>query len=276
VAEEGLFGDAKTVLFQSDHVTVSQRAMLGERFEGIDWQPATHLVTEYVGSKEGGEIAKIRAAQAITDEVFTYLLDFLAPGMTEKDVAAEIVYQHLKRGASTMSFDPIVAGGPNGSLPHARPSSRPLAEGELVVIDMGCFLDGYASDMTRTVALGDPGDEARRGYEVVLRAQEKAIAAAHAGMTGKELDAVARAVIDEAGLGDYFSHGLGHGLGLQIHEWPRLSYHVEHDLPPGACVTVEPGVYVPEQYGVRIEDILALTPDGCENLTNSPKHLISL
>ena len=123
--EEGLFGDARTVLFQADHVTVSARSMLGERFEGIEWQPVTRLVTEHVGSKAGGEIAKIRAAQAITDEVFTYLLDFIEPGMTEKDVAAEIIYQHLKRGAETMSFDPIVAGGPNGSLPHARPSSRP-------------------------------------------------------------------------------------------------------------------------------------------------------
>jgi Xaa-Pro aminopeptidase len=139
---------------------------------------------------------------------------------------------------------------------------------------MGCKLDGYASDMTRTVALGPPGDEVRTGYDTVLRAQEQALDAAKAGMTGSELDEVAREVIEEAGMGPYFSHGLGHGIGLQVHEWPRVSKTVDYELPAGACVTIEPGVYIPEQgYGVRIEDIVVLREEGCENLTTSPKEL---
>jgi Xaa-Pro aminopeptidase len=264
------------VLYQSDHLTVDQLDVLHETFPDIEWQGVTDFVTEQVAAKDEQEVERIRAAQAITDDVFDYLCDFIEAGMSEKEVAAEIVYQHLKRGADKMSFDPIVAAGPNGSLPHARPSSREIQEGELVVIDMGCFLNGYASDMTRTVAVGDPGEDARRGYEIVLDAQRRAIAAARAGMTGKELDQVARDIIEKADMGDYFSHGLGHGLGLQIHEWPKLSYHVEHTLPEGAAVTIEPGVYVPEAYGVRIEDILVLEEEGSTNLTRSPKELIVL
>jgi Xaa-Pro aminopeptidase len=144
------------------------------------------------------------------------------------------------------------------------------------VIDMGCFVDGYASDMTRTVAIGEPSEDAHRGYQVVLEAQQAALDTAHAGMTGKELDTVARQVIEEAGLGDYFSHSLGHGVGLQVHEWPRLSQHVEHELPLNTVVTIEPGVYVPEQFGVRIEDLVVIREDGIENLTASPKELIQV
>jgi len=147
----------------------------------------------------------------------------------------------------------------------------------MVVVDMGGVRDGYASDMTRTPALGAPGAAARRGYDAVRRALEAALDAAQAGMTGKELDAVARDVLEEADLGDYFSHGLGHGLGLQVHEWPRVSRTAEYELPAGACVTIEPGVYVPEEnYGVRIEDIVVLRDGGCENLTRSPKELLML
>jgi len=146
----------------------------------------------------------------------------------------------------------------------------------MVVIDMGGVVDGYASDMTRTIAVGHADDEARAHYGVVLDAQERAIAAAHASMTGKELDAVARSVIENAGLGAYFSHGLGHGIGLQTHEWPRLSQRVEHTLPEGTTVTIEPGVYVREQHGIRIEDIVVLRAGGCENLTTAPKELMVL
>jgi Xaa-Pro aminopeptidase len=192
----------------------------------------------------------------------------------EKEIAAEITYQHLKRGAEKMSFDPIVASGPNGARPHARPTDRKLRSGELVVLDMGCFRDGYASDMTRTVAIGDPPESARRGYEVVREAQQRALDAARAGLTGKELDGTAREVVEEAGLGDQFSHGLGHGIGLEVHEWPRVSKTVDTELPRGACVTIEPGVYDPRNgFGVRIEDIIVLRSEGIDNLTSTSKHL---
>ncbi len=273
VDEEGLLADVDTVLIQSDVVTLDTLAAWKDRFPHIEWKQGSGLLTERRGSKSKEEVNKIRAAQEITDAVFAELCDWIEPGMTEREVGAEIVYRHLKRGAERMSFDPIVAAGPNGALPHARPSDRALQKGDMVVIDMGCFLNGYASDMTRTIAIGEPSDEARKVYQLVWEAQEAAIAAARSGITGTDIDAVAREIIEDAGYGDYFGHGLGHGVGLEVHEWPRLSYHVTHDLPDGAAVTVEPGIYLPNKFGVRIEDIIILRPYGAENLTESPKEL---
>lgn len=276
VQEEALFGDASTVLIQSDHVTVAQFADLQELFGDIHFRGGSELLVEFVGRKDESEVRRIREAQAITDAVFEHLLTIIRPGITEKEIAAEIVYQHLQRGAEGVSFSPIVASGPQGALPHARPSDRAIGNHELVVLDFGCFLDGYASDMTRTVAVGTPTDEARKVYELVLEAQTRAIEAARAGMTSVELDGMARGVISEGGYAEYFSHGLGHGLGLQIHEWPKVSYHVEHVLPEGAAVTIEPGIYLPDKFGVRIEDIIVLREDGCENLTGARKDLVVL
>ena len=273
VEEEGLLDDVDSVLVQADVVTVQTLHGWRERFPHITWEEGSGLLTEYRGAKSEAEVEKLRAAQEITDTVFAELCDWIEPGVTEREVGAEIVYRHLLHGADKMSFDPIVASGPNGALPHARPSDRVLREGELVVIDMGCFLNGYASDMTRTIALGEPSDEARRVYNIVLEAQEAALQSARSGITGTDIDAVARGIIEEAGYDDYFGHGLGHGVGLEIHEWPRLSYHVTHDLPDGAAVTVEPGIYLPKKFGVRIEDLIILHPDGHENLTQSPKTL---
>lgn len=273
VEEEGLLDDVDSVLVQADKVTVKTLHGWRERFPEITWEEGSGLLTEHRGSKSEAEVERLRAAQEITDTVFAELCDWIEPGMTEREVGAEIVYRHLRHGADTMSFDPIVASGPNGALPHARPSDCVLREGELVVIDMGCFLNGYASDMTRTIALGEPSEEARRVYNIVLEAQESALQSARSGITGTDIDDVARNIIKEAGYDEYFGHGLGHGVGLEIHEWPRLSYHVTHDLPDGAAVTVEPGIYLPEKFGVRIEDIIILHPDGHENLTQSPKTL---
>jgi len=275
-AEQTLLDAAQTVLFQSDHVTVTKRESLGKHFPSVTWTPVTGLLDASVAAKDLYEVEHVRAAQAVTDDVFEHVCDVIEPGMTERALAAEIVYQHLRRGAERMAFDPIVASGPNGSLPHARPSNRKLQRGDLVVIDMGGVVDGYASDMTRTVAIGQPAEAARSHYEAVLNAQRRAIEAAHAGMTGTALDAVARTALEEAGIGEYFTHSLGHGIGLQTHEWPRLSQRVEHVLPEGATVTIEPGVYIPERYGIRIEDIVVLKAEGCENLTTASKELLVL
>lgn len=275
-AEQELLGEGSTVVLQADHVTVAKGNTLDEKFPSITWKPVSELLVESVAAKDLYEVEHVRDAQTVTDDVFDHLCDFIEPGLAEREIAAEIVYQHLRRGAERMSFEPIVASGPNSSLPHARPTNRKLQRGDLVVIDMGGVVDGYASDMTRTVAIGEPGEEARAHYGAVLDAQEKAITAAQAGMTGKELDAVARESLEDVGLGEYFAHSLGHGIGLQTHEWPRLSQRVEHVLPEGATVTIEPGVYVREQHGIRIEDIITLTAEGCENLTTAPKELIVL
>jgi Xaa-Pro aminopeptidase len=242
----------------------------------IRFQPVNKFLVEAVATKSDDEIERIRAAQVITDSVFVDLLSMIKPGVSELDLSAEIVYQHLKRGCEWLAFEPIVASGARGALPHARPSAKAIEPGDMVVIDMGGVKDGYASDMTRTVAVGEPGDEARKVYQTVRDAQEAAIEAAHSGMTGCELDAVARGVIDAAGYGEAFSHSLGHGIGLQTHEWPTLSKRTEDVLPVGAAVTIEPGIYLAGKFGVRIEDIVVLGEDGCSNLTGSPKELLVL
>ena len=273
-AEQRFLEGAERVAVQADRLTVAALDSLREAFDKVEFVPVKELLVEAVARKTPAEIEAVRQAQALTCDVFGEILAYVRPGMSEQAIAAEIVYQHLQRGASGMAFEPIVAAGPRGALPHARPSSRTLNPGDLVVIDMGGILDGYCSDLTRTVAVGPPPEDARETYEVVRRAQRAAVEAARAGMTGKELDAVARDVIGAAGLGDAFSHSLGHGVGLDVHEWPRLSQQVEHRLPAGATVTIEPGVYLEGRFGVRIEDVIALRDDGAENLTPLPTDLL--
>ena len=274
LAELGPLAAARRVAVQADRMTVAALDAYREALPDVELVPVRELLVEAVAAKTPTEVEAVRQAQVLTCEVFGAVLPYVQPGITEQAIAAEIVYQHLRRGASAMSFDPIVAAGPRGALPHARPSGRPLAAGDLVVIDMGGVLDGYCSDLTRTLAVGEPGDDARRAYGVVQGAQRAAIDAARAGMTGRELDAVARAVIDGAGLGEAFSHSLGHGVGLDVHEWPRLSQQVEHRLPEGATVTIEPGVYLEGRFGVRIEDVVVVRDGGCENLTPLPTDLL--
>jgi Xaa-Pro aminopeptidase len=276
VAEAGLLGGAEDVLLQGDHLPYAEVERFRQLLQEVRFLPVAALLDEDVAAKSEDEVARVRAAQAVTDAVFDAVLPHVGPGVREQDLAAEIVYQHLRRGCERMAFEPIVASGLRSALPHARPTSKALRSGELVVLDFGGVLDGYASDMTRTVAVGEPGEEARRVYRVVLDAQEAALAQAAAGRTGRELDQAARQVIEAAGLGAFFPHSLGHGIGLEAHEWPRLSSRVEDVLPAGATVTVEPGVYLPERFGVRVEDLVVLREGGCENLTASPKALLVL
>ena len=274
VARRGLLTGTRRVVVASEHTTLAASARLGDELADVEVVPVEEFLAEAVASKTEEEIDAVRRAQALTCRVFEAVVPQIAAGVTEQEMAAEIVCQHLRRGAAAMSFEPIVAAGPRGALPHARPSSRPIERGDLVVIDMGCVLDGFCSDLTRTVAVGEPPGRARDAYETVRRAQRAAVAAARAGMSGKALDQVARSVIEADGLGEHFSHSLGHGVGTEVHEWPRLSQQVEHRLPEGATVTIEPGVYVPGAFGVRIEDVVVLREDGCDNLTPLPTDLV--
>ncbi len=261
--------------FESGRVSVDQHRRWQEALP-CDLIPAQGLLDGLRASKDEGELAAMRRAQKITDEAFSAILDFLRPGLTEQEVAARLVYELLRRGARKVSFDPIVAAGANGSMPHAVPGETVIENGMFVTMDFGCIVEGYCSDMTRTVAVGRPAEEMVRVYETVLAAQKAGIAAARAGMPGRELDAAGRAVIAEAGYGAYFTHSFGHSLGLEIHESPNAAPGEERPLPVGAVVSAEPGIYLPGRFGVRIEDVLVLREGGCEDLTASPKELIVL
>ena len=236
--------------------------------------PAQKLVNSLRAAKDDGEIALMTKAQEITDRAFSEILKFIQPGMTEQEIAAKLQYDMLRFGAEKMSFDPIVVSGPNGSLPHGIPSAKQVQQGEFITMDFGCKYGGYCSDMTRTVALGEPTGEMRKVYQTV--AQRAGIAAARAGVPGKSIDAAARKVIEDAGYGEYFGHGYGHSLGIEIHESPNANTREETLLPVGAVVSAEPGIYLPGKFGVRIEDVTVLTADGCMVLTKSPKELIIL
>ncbi len=238
--------------------------------------PAQKLVNSLRAAKDDGEIALMTKAQEITDRAFSEILKFIQPGMTEQEIAAKLQYDMLRFGAEKMSFDPIVVSGPNGSLPHGIPSAKQVQQGEFITMDFGCKYGGYCSDMTRTVALGEPTREMQKVYQTVLEAQLAGIAVTKAGVPGKSIDAAARKVIEDAGYGEYFGHGYGHSLGIEIHESPNANTREETLLPVGAVVSAEPGIYLPGKFGVRIEDVTVLTADGCMVLTKSPKELIIL
>ena len=238
--------------------------------------PAQKLLGELRAAKDEEELAAMREAQRITDAAFQEILKFLKPGLTEKEVAARIVYELLKNGGEKVSFDPIVAAGANGSKPHAIPGDTVIQEGMFVTMDFGCMYGGYCSDMTRTVAVGQPTEEMKAVYNIVLEAQLAGIAAARAGATGQEVDGAARKVIQDAGYGPYFGHGFGHSLGLEIHEAPNANSKSQVPFPVGAAISAEPGIYLPGKFGVRIEDVLFLKEGGCEDITKSPKELMIL
>ena len=230
-------------------------------------------------TKDEAELQALEDAQRIAERALAEILNEVRPGAVEREIAAKLQYLMLHFGASDKSFDPIVVSGPNGSLPHGVPSDKVIHSGEFVTMDFGCVYHGYCSDMTRTVAVGYATDEMRRIYNAVLDAQKAGIAAARAvraGVTGKAVDAAARAVIQEAGYGNYFSHSFGHGVGVEIHEQPTASSLNDKPLPAGAVISAEPGIYIPGKLGVRIEDVVVVTEDGCRNLMTAPKELLIL
>jgi Xaa-Pro aminopeptidase len=268
----------QTVGFQADWVSVATyRSILEESKGAFELKALGDVVEPLREFKDAEEIALIKQAQQITDEAFAHLQGWLQPGLTEQEVAAEILRFMLARGGEGTSFPPIVASGPNAALPHAVPTERKLERGEPITIDMGTRYRGYCSDMTRTICLGEPDAKLREIYDVVLRAQLACEEGLRAGVTGQAADALARAVIEQAGYGEYYVHGTGHGVGLEIHESPRISrFRAEAPLGAGAVVTIEPGIYIPGWGGVRIEDMGVITPTGVDILTQSPKELYNL
>ncbi len=251
-----------------------QRAFASEWFPDAELVPTEGLVEELRQVKEPGEVARIHRACSIADDALREVAALLHDGPTEQDVALRLELAMRERGASGNSFEPIVASGPNGAKPHARPTSRRIRTGELVVLDFGCVVEGYCSDMTRTVSVGDPGREARHLWDVVAASQRAGRDATRAGVACADVDRACRSVIEEAGLGERFVHSTGHGVGLEIHEDPRVAGTARDSLAVGHVVTVEPGVYVPGVGGVRIEDTVVVTADGADPLTAFPKELV--
>jgi Xaa-Pro aminopeptidase len=267
-------GTALRLGFDDASMSVKDHATLAGRLaDGVELVAAGGAVEQLRAVKDAGELDKIRAAAKLADAALTEVLSRGLVGRTERDVALDLEVTMRKAGAEAASFAPIVAAGEHSALPHAVPRDVAIPAGTLVTIDWGAQLDGYASDCTRTYATGELDPRDREIYEVVLRAQEVSLAAVRAGAGGREVDAVAREIITAAGHGEHFGHGLGHGVGAEVHEGPRLSQRSDSTLAAGQVVTVEPGVYVPGAVGVRIEDLAIVTDDGCEVLTGLPKHL---
>lgn len=270
------FDGKRRLGFESTHISVQQEQQLKELLPQADLVPVKELVEEISTVKEEGEIDKIRQAVQLTDAVFSEILDLLRPGIREVEVSAELEYRMRRRGSERLPFDAIVVSGARSALPHGEPSEKRLQKGDFVTMDFGARVGGYASDFTRTVVLGKADERQREIYQVCLRAQAEAKAAAKAGMLASELDGVARRVIADAGYGDCFGHGLGHGLGLEVHEAPRLSPKAQGCLDAGMVTTIEPGIYLPQVGGVRIEDVVVIREDGCEVLTQATGELLEL
>jgi Xaa-Pro aminopeptidase len=263
--------------FEADEMTVAGRDRLATALgDGVELVATTDAVEALRQIKDDDERAAIRQAQAITDAAFEQILDRFAVGVTEHQVARQLETLMLDEGAEGLAFDSIVAFGESAAEPHHEPGHRMLEEGDVIKLDFGARYAGYHSDFTRTVAFGSPASELKKVHDIVRESQQAGIDAVKAGVIGKEVDAVSRAVIEEAGYGDRFVHSLGHGVGLEIHEAPNFARTVDDAIPAGAVVTVEPGIYIPGLGGVRIEDMVEVTGDGCVVVGTSSRDLIEL
>lgn len=264
-----------TLGFEEEFMTVAEFSRFDQALSAklVPCQQALNVLRAV---KEPWELERMKKAQEITDQAFTEVLTKIRVGMTEKELTAELIYCLYKNGADGLSFQPIVVSGPNTSMPHGVPGERKLRSGDFITMDFGCLYHGYCSDMTRTVALGHATEEMKKVYGIVLEAQLAGIAATKAGVTGQTIDGAARKVIRDAGYGAYFGHGYGHSLGLEIHESPNCNTRNDKPMPLGAVASAEPGIYLPGKFGVRIEDVVIFTEDGCIDIAKSEKSLIVL
>ena len=262
-----------TLGYEEDYLTVAELQGY-EKNLNAKLVPFNKPIFDFRASKEEWEIDLMKKAQAITDKAFEEVLPRIRVGMSELELQAELIYCMYKNGGTGLAFDPIVVSGPNTSLPHGVAGERKIQAGDFVTMDFGASYMGYCADMTRTVAVGFATEEMKKVYSIVLEAQNSAIAATKAGVTGAYVDGVARKVIEDAGFGENFGHGYGHSLGLEIHEAPNMNTRNQEPLPAMAVCSAEPGIYLPGKFGVRIEDVTILTEDGAIDITASPKKLI--
>ena len=261
--------------YEDEYMTAADFHRFSEKLH-CELVPATELLWTLRAVKDQAELDCMIQAQRIAEKALADILGKIRPGVTEKEIAALLLYKMLHYGAEDKSFDPIVVSGPNGSLPHGVPSEKPIQAGEFVTMDFGCKFGGYCSDMTRTVAVGHVTEEMETVYNTVLKAQLAGIAAAKAGVTGAAVDGAARQVIADAGYGPYFGHSFGHSVGVEIHENPNATPSNSKPLPAGVVISAEPGIYLPGKLGVRIEDVIVITEQGCQDITLAPKELLIL
>lgn len=265
-----------TLGIESDRCTVEEYELLGNQIRKKAITPLKGFVEQYRQIKDQDEIALISQAEKIGDLAFEHVLSVIKPGITELEIAIELEFSMRRNGADGLSFDSIVASGKRSALPHGIASEKKVEVGDFVTMDFGCMYKGYCSDMTRTIVVGKVDEKQETVYNLVRTAQEEALASIKAGVIGKDIHAIAQRVFQEAGYGQYFGHGLGHSVGLEIHEEPRFSPKAEEAIKENTVITVEPGLYLPNWGGVRIEDLVVVTADGYINLTHSPKDLIIL
>lgn len=273
-ASKKIFSSLKRIGFEKAHLSVAQFSEMKKFVSGKKLVAAAGIVEHLRAVKDDDEIALIKKAVEITDRVFQKILGMIKPGISELDISAEISYLHKKFGAENDAFDTIVASGVRGSLPHGIATEKKIKNGEFVTLDFGCIYHGYHSDMTRTVCVGNPSADMKKVYRIVSDAQQKALKVAAPSVFAKKVDSAARSHIASKGYGKFFGHSLGHGVGLEIHEQLRLRSTSKEKLSAGNVVTIEPGIYLPRKFGVRIEDMVVIREKGCEVLTSSPKELV--
>jgi Xaa-Pro aminopeptidase len=276
IKEKKIFRGIKNIGFDKNTLSFAEHSKLVEFFPHHRFIPLENVFEKFTSVKDETELVSLKKSIAVTDNVFTEILSAIEAGMTESELAAEISFLQKILGGETDAFEPIVASGWRGALPHARSSQKKIKRGELVVLDFGTVVNGYHSDMTRTIGVGKISSEIKKVYQVVKDSQQKAIDAVKNGMSAKKIDGIARNYIRKKGFGKFFNHSLGHGVGLQIHEAPKLSPTSKHTLQTGMAITIEPGIYIPNLCGIRIEDIVVVEKDGCKVLTQSEKELITL
>ncbi|WP_394119817.1 M24 family metallopeptidase [Planococcus donghaensis] len=262
----------KTLAFEQDYMTYATALQYKEKVE-VEMEPISNLIEKIRMVKTPEEVAVLKAAAKIADDAFEHICGFIRPGLTELDVSNELEFFMRKQGATSSSFDVIVASGLRSALPHGVATDKVIEDGDMITLDFGALYNGYISDITRTVAVGEPSAQMKEIYDIVLKAQELGVEKIGPGMSGIEADAIARDFIKSKGYGEAFGHSTGHGIGLEVHESPGLSFRSETILEPGMAVTVEPGIYLPGVGGVRIEDDILITESGNERLTNSTKEL---
>lgn len=271
--------NVKTVYVQSEYVTLSTKEKMQAAFGKTEVSAALDLdkiIGDMRAVKSADEISLIKAAQGITDRAFSYILGKIDVGKTEREIALDLEFFMRKEGSEGVAFDTICVSGKNSSKPHGVPGGKTIEKGDFVTLDFGAAVGGYRSDMTRTVCVGNPTDKMITVYNTVLKAQTAALKAIRSGTVCKEVDKVARDIINEAGFEGCFGHGLGHSVGIDIHENPSFNTRCEDITKPGMVITVEPGIYLENEFGVRIEDMIIVTQNGCEDITKSEKELIIL